>query len=68
MRRKLSTGQISMMKQWLASKLDECNGLIMTLASMSIVDAGRGPIHDRIRECEDAIDYYDECIRTGTTD
>lgn len=67
-RRKLSQGQIDLMREWVEAKVRECNALVDRLASMSIVDPMRGCVHDEIRRCEDAIDYYDECIRLGSTE
>jgi phage terminase Nu1 subunit (DNA packaging protein) len=69
MRHKLFTGQLSIIREWHDSKIQECNRLIDQLTETSIVDVStRNTLHDQIRDCEEAIDYYAECIRTGTTD
>lgn len=68
MRRKLSHGQIDLMRGWKDAKIRECNEWIERLARMDLTDPMRGCVHDTIRQCEDAVDYYDECIRLGSTD
>ena len=67
-RRKLGQGQLDLMREWMEAKIRECNEWIERLASMNLTDPMRGCVHDAIRNCEDAIDYYDACIRTGYTD
>ena len=67
-RRKLDQGMLDLMREWRDAKIAECNQWVDRLSQMSIGDPMRGCVHDAIHNCDDAVDYYDACIRTGYTD